>query len=913
MPLATNLGLLSGRLVQFGSLDRMDNIDYYRFQTTTNGDLSVTVAGLSSNANLWVIRDFNGNGIVDPNEVIGSSANLGSDSESVNLTNLNTGTYFVAIGNQVMGNTNYALTLTSDSAGETLSQARNLETLTGSRTINEFIGGSDTSDFYRFQLNTTSDLTVSLGNLSADADVYLIQDSNLSGTIDPGEIVAYSARYGDRSDEFSVQGLTAGNYYLWVNPFQGSTNYSLAVLASPSEPGNSLSTASELGILTGQLTVADSVTSTDTGDFYRFYLNTTSDLRLNLRGLTSDADLYLIQDANQNGQIDTGEILGSSFAGSTTQEIISLNNMAAGTYFVGVQRYAGRTNYTLELTADGAGETFSTARTIGLLNGSRYFRDFVGDLDSNDYYRFQTNTVSNLNITLSNLTADADLYLIQDGNNNGIADPGEILAASFLSGSANDTIRLSNLAAGSYLVRVNQYSGNTNYVLNLTTEAVGGLQVLSGTFGADTFRPSSGIARTAISGNGNVDFVSGARDVLDLSNIFSTSVSLNLASVTGGGVAFDLGTGMRLFDAINFSDGRQILFEGIDSIRFADGVRDLFIAPNDPLFNQQWNLHMMGVHNAWRFTTGSTNVAIGVQDTGLGIDSNGGIHPDLRSDNTTSNSETRDDFFYTHLGVSDTSHGTAVQGIIAAATNNGVGLSGINWNSPVINLDVLGDNLGDLSLESATRDMINTALSRGQRLIINMSLEGDAINPALEQLIAQYQDSVLFVIAAGNNDRNSLSYPASLAQRFSNVIAVGASWGQQDRNGNARIPGTRISYPDWWGSNYGGGLSLMAPSEVITTDAVQDFSGVTFRLDQDFNGTSAAAPNVAGVASLVWSINPNLTATQVHHILQQTATDLGIPGRDLEYGNGFVNADAAVRRAIALTQGLGSLDAGSVA
>lgn len=138
-------------------------------------------------------------------------------------------------------------------------------------------------------------------------------------------------------------------------------------------------------------------------------------------------------------------------------------------------------------------------------------------------------------------------------------------------------------------------------------------------------------------------------------------------------------------------------------------------------------------------------------------------------------------------------------------------------------------------------------------------------------------------------------------------MSIGASWGAWDTDGNATNPGDRISYPDWWGSNYGYGLSLMGPSEVIAAESAPTTSGVThdFYLNAitgDFpsNGTSAAAPNVAGVASLVWSANPDLSASQVNGILHETAYDLGFQGYDYEYGSGFVNADAAVRRAMAI-------------
>ncbi|MCY7278660.1 MAG: S8 family serine peptidase [Phormidesmis sp. CAN_BIN44] len=381
-------------------------------------------------------------------------------------------------------------------------------------------------------------------------------------------------------------------------------------------------------------------------------------------------------------------------------------------------------------------------------------------------------------------------------------------------------------------------------------------------------------------------------------------MSFNLASLQGGGVIFNPGNGARVFDAINFSNGSQILWEGMDSIQFADGVLNLSVTPNDPGFNQQWNLQMMGVQNAWRFTTGSTNVAIGIADSGLGVSSQGFIHPDLRTNDTyVYGTNYRDDY-----EKSITSHGTSVQGIIAAASNNGTGMSGINWESDVFNLDVLGGDSQDLDLAEATQLMINGATRRGENLVINMSLGypnsggQTGLDPAFERTVASHPD-VLFVIASGNDNVNGISYPASLSQKYSNVMAIGASWGTKDQNGIPKAPGTRISYPGVWGSNYGTGLTLMGPSEVIATSVIASGFGVTFDYDLQFDGTSAATPNVTGVASLVWSANPNLTATQVQTILSNTAYDLGARGYDTVYGHGFVNADAAVRRAIAIGAG----------
>jgi Ca2+-binding RTX toxin-like protein len=420
--------------------------------------------------------------------------------------------------------------------------------------------------------------------------------------------------------------------------------------------------------------------------------------------------------------------------------------------------------------------------------------------------------------------------------------------------------------------------------------------------------------QTIISGNGNVDFGTGGRDVIDLSGVLSRTVNFNLIGINGGtGVVYDPGNGARLFDAITLNDGRQILFEGIDTIRFADQTFSLpVVIPNDPLFSQQWNLHMLNLPHAWRFTQGASSVLIGIQDTGLGVNATNQIHPDLRLPINIPNDNYADDFFRNvwdfSYGPQPESHGTGVTGIIAASSNNGQGMSGINWNSPVAVIDVLDNNARDQSLVQATQALIAQASSQGQQLVVNMSLGteltfGGNFHAELGQVIAS-NPNVLFVIAAGNDgDRglSGLSSPAVLANQYSNVIAVGAVLGT----------GQRLPY-----SQYGAGLTLVAPSEVIATLATRSlFTGsVEFgfystnpfapsnRFLDDFNGTSAAAPHVSGVASLVWSANPNLTATQVSQILSATALDLGSTGYDQFYGYGLINADAAVRRAISFSQ-----------
>ncbi len=433
--------------------------------------------------------------------------------------------------------------------------------------------------------------------------------------------------------------------------------------------------------------------------------------------------------------------------------------------------------------------------------------------------------------------------------------------------------------------RIETMDGVAAQSSSITTN--GPWRLMEGNLRANWFTPDYRYAYNVFSGNGNVDFGQGYLDTLDLRSLHSSYV-----------VNFDLtpintGDGTRMLDAFQLSNGNYIFFEGIERVIFADRTVNLTVMPNDPLFNQQWNLHMMGVHTAWRFTQGTDDVLVGVQDTGLGMGTFGNIHWDLDDDETFLYSNNIGD---ENLFRNGSSHGTAVQGIIAAESDNGIGISGINWESDVFAIDVLGEDAGDQTLRRATENMINFARSRGQKLVINMSLGGGSIDPYFEQLVASSQNDALFVISSGNENQNRLSNPASLATRYNNVVAVGASWGTETDSGAPVTPGTRISYPGGWGSNYGFGLSLMGPSEVLTTDATP--GGFTF--NPSFNGTSAAAPNVAGVASLVWSANSNLSASAVKGILMETAYDLGAQGYDWFYGSGFVNADAAVRRAMAL-------------
>lgn len=470
---------------------------------------------------------------------------------------------------------------------------------------------------------------------------------------------------------------------------------------------------------------------------------------------------------------------------------------------------------------------------------------------------------------------------------------------NFLSQQLFNNVNAPLSSEGAFSETYNNQISNYAYDASFETAQAVYLGYFQGTLEADSFTYTidAGAELAVVSGNGNINYGSGFYDSINFSDISVNQViDYSFAEIGTGGEIFNPGDGDRVFDYITLDDGSKILFEGIDKIIFSEGEINLTVDPNDPGYLDQWNLHMMGVQNAWRLTTGSDKVLVGVQDSGLGVDSNGNFHPDLN--NTLYYSNNVADELYRQVPSDSyqrsSSHGTAVQGIIGAATDNGIGIAGINWNSSVFNIDLdVDNNAGDLDIVDATQRMINYANSQGQRLVINMSITY-SYPSAFEQLVANNQDNALFVIATGNDSRNGISNPSSLAKYYDNVIAVGASWGFEDEYFYFPVePGTRAYY-----SNYGEGITLMGPTAVLSTGAFR-YSG--FGYHNNFNGTSAATPNVAGVASLVWSANPNLSATQIKDILSETAYDLGVEGYDLVYGHGFVNADAAVRRAMALS------------
>ena len=268
----------------------------------------------------------------------------------------------------------------------------------------------------------------------------------------------------DNSFDSSLSGLGNFSTYLDKDHLSSSpTVSSLQQLPSLNTPvdnaGNTLATARAVGTLTATQSFSDWVGSVDTNDYYSFNVGTQSNFSLSLTGLSADADVQLL---NSSG----GVIAISQNGGTTSESITSL--LSAGTYYARVYPYSGDTTYGLSLNAtavapvDNAGNTLATARAVGTLTATQSFSDWVGSADIDDYYSFNVTTPSNVNLNLTGLSADVDLYLLNSS--------GTVISSSIY-GTTSESIT-SQLSAGTYYARVNRYSGDTTYGLSLNATEV---------------------------------------------------------------------------------------------------------------------------------------------------------------------------------------------------------------------------------------------------------------------------------------------------------------------------------------------------------------------------------------------------------------------------------------------------------
>lgn len=304
------------------------------------------------------------------------------------------------------------------------------------------------------------------------------------------------------------------------------------------------------------------------------------------------------------------------------------------------------------------------------------------------------------------------------------------------------------------------------------------------------------------------------------------------------------------------------LFEYVERDYYGHTAAD----PNDPSYRSQWHLPRIGTPLAWSLTTGSSSVVVAVVDTGVFAQ-----HPDLATKLVPGWNFIKD-----NADTSDVlGHGTAVAGTVAAATNNGIGVAGVNWASQIMPLVAVEE--GDFAPYSAVAEAIQYAADHGVR-VINVSIGGRNQSYALQKAVDYAWSKGALVFAAAMNEAVAEPYyPAACPK----AIAVSAT------DSNDRL----ASF-----SNFGSWITLAAPGTGILSTATG--GGYSF-----WNGTSFSAPIAAGVAALVLAVNPALTNAEVLTILKKTAelpAGAALPvstigaAPDSYFGWGRVNAYRAV-------------------
>jgi len=317
----------------------------YRFSLNRSSRLNFSLDQVSGKSSLQLLK------------ADGSELKRAKDSRKQAFdTRLKSGDYYVQVA--AGGNARYKLNLKGNGraidAGDELNEALDAGTLSGvKRTFQQRVGGrSDRQDFYQIDLANDGAIDLSLRNLRQDADLMLL-DKN-------GDELARSATDG-RSNESIQQALKAGTYFIQVSPFSSRVKYTLAMAANsvgaiaaipvsgnPSRnsngntSGNSSSTQnSPIFSQTGQVSAANA------SNFYRFNVNQSGVFTANLTGLTGDADVRLVQDNNNNGAIDQGEVLAWQWERGTGNESIR-KFVGTGNYVLQVMSYNNQTaNYSV--------------------------------------------------------------------------------------------------------------------------------------------------------------------------------------------------------------------------------------------------------------------------------------------------------------------------------------------------------------------------------------------------------------------------------------------------------------------------------------------------------------------------------------------------------------------------------------
>ncbi len=368
--------------------------------------------------------------------------------------------------------------------------------------------------------------------------------------------------------------------------------------------------------------------------------------------------------------------------------------------------------------------------------------------------------------------------------------------------------------------------------------------------------------------------------------------------------SLDLESWMERFE--NADGVESVTFNGIMAVN--DGV------PNDPYFRTSgswgqdyedlWGLRRSGILDAWEVTTGNADLVFAVVDTGIAND-----HPDIasrmwRNPNEVAGNGLDDDgngYIDDVFGVNTidgsgnsydgNGHGTHVGGTIGAATNNGIGVAGINQLGSLMAVKVLSDS-GSGSWQSVAQGIVYAADNGAD--VINMSLGGPSrggrtvVDDAIDYAVAH---DVIIVVAAGNSNQDAMSFTPANNPHVITVAAI-------------EPDGNRTDFSNWGpkidvGAPGRGILSTVPARNGIPTSryhCLKAEDGKNYYCE--LAGTSMASPHVAGEVGLILAANPDLMGdVEAVRAVIRAGVDPYPRDQDRPIGPGHINFGRAVREA----------------
>lgn len=581
----------------------------------------------------------------------------------------------------------------------------------------------------------------------------------------------------------------------------------------------------ELGVL-GARNLTGATSPGTSPQQYRFRVDSPSEVSLLLSRLSDEIDVTLYQDRNGNGTLDLSEAIATNTEPGTGAQLLNpvLN---PGDYSLAIAAPNEATSYHLSLVTLPLANSYPNLtdnrelypQNLGFLSSNILLSNVLEPNTAADIYQFSLDTTTPVQIALNGLTADVDLFLVQDS-----AETAQILAESITPGNQPETITQSALAPGTYSVWVKPVEGETNYHLSLSPAPSTASETRTLDLPPPIFHPNFGF--------GLVDAGAAVARVLGEPTPFPPVIN----PITNN-------------DALDVINAPAVWNRGYTGEGVVVAVLDT------------------GIDLTHRDLQGNLWVNVGeISRDGVDNDGNGFIDDfhgyDFVSGDGNPSFSHSTERHATHLAGIIGAHRNGIDGIF----NGGIpfDVTGVAYNATLMPVRVLDDRQSFDEFEIAVANAIRYAVENGAQ-ILNLSLGNLPGEPPTERIAEALRFArdrgVVAVFASGNEGPTRATQPADPAIRAAEGLGIAVGAVDRDR----RV--APFSNPA--GSAFGPYNFVVAPGVGIrSTTPNQSY----FTLD----GTSMAAPYVSGVVALMLQANPTLTPAQVEQILIETAQPQGI-------------------------------------